>query len=122
MFINGLETGVNKGIETRLLELGAQQHQRDASIRAKTRSTFLGSLLSGVSVLALAFRPIPWVENVLVQVWSMLIKPLVWLKYAFKAPRRRRRDLTSIIAGLSTPQTILNFAKRYEPKGQNPMC
>jgi hypothetical protein len=97
VIINGLERGLDKGIETRLFQLSAQHQQRAAPIRTKTRSTFLGSLFAGVSLLALASRLIPWVENVLGQVWSMLLNPFfVWLQNAFKAPRRRKEDLTSI--------------------------
>jgi len=118
VIINGLESGLNKGIETKLLELGSQQQQRAVPIREKTRSTFVGSLFAGFSLLALASRIIPWLEKVLTQVWSIVPKTFRWLSSAFTTPRRRRkRDLTDKL-GLypSNSPELLKTVRTQAPK------
>jgi hypothetical protein len=118
VIINGLESGLNKGIETRLSELGSQQQQRAAPIREKTRSTFVGSLFAGISLLALASRIIPWLDNVLSQVWSIVPKAFGGLSSAFTTPsRRRKRDLTDGL-GLYSPNApeLLKSGRTQAPK------
>jgi hypothetical protein len=56
----GIASGIDQGIRQQLHQLRAQQRSRRDAFRAAVRQTALGSLVCGITMLALASRLIPW--------------------------------------------------------------
>ncbi|MCT0229510.1 hypothetical protein KQ306_01355 [Synechococcus sp. CS-1324] len=101
--INGINQGLDKGIEARLQALTAEQQQKSAAIKAQARVAMLGSLIAGFSFLAMASRLLPWLGRSLNNLSTSLRRFWNGLSPSRKPPRAAR-------AG-SPPQKIKPFSQ-----------
>lgn len=58
----GILTGINQGIKTQMDQAAVERQNRITYLAALVRTAALGSLVSGVAMMALALRIVPWLE------------------------------------------------------------
>ena len=61
---DAIASGINQGIQSQLERATSERNNRVQFLEALMRTTVVGSLVSGLSMMALALRIIPWLEPI----------------------------------------------------------